>query len=78
MNTIYRYACLMRPPAPGAVPRAGLVETKCIEGITPKGHHAWGWTSYDHELTPEDIRHYELEYLHKDHIIDGQEVSAHD
>lgn len=65
-----RYALLMRPPMPGAIPRDGLLETKCIEGYTPSGHHAWGWAEYNRFLTDDEIRQYELEYVHKGWVID--------
>lgn len=65
-----RYATLLRPPAPGAVPREGLVECKAIEGYTPKGHHAWGWVEYDRYLTEDEIKHYDLEYVSQSHPID--------
>lgn len=65
-----RYALLMRPPAPGAMPREGLVEMKDIEGHAPSGHHAWGWIEYDRFLTDQEIRDYELEYIHSHASID--------
>lgn len=68
MITYYRYATLMRPPMPGGIPRRGLVQTKDIEGTTPKGHHAWGWAEYDRELSEQEIDQYELEYISKSNI----------
>ena len=65
-----RYATLMRPPMPGAVPRKGLLEMKEIEGNAPSGHHAWGWAEYDRFLTGEEIRDYELEYVHSTETVD--------
>ncbi len=60
---IVRYAFLMRPPMPGAMPREGLLECKEIRGTAPSGHHAWGWADYDRQLSPEEIQNYELEYV---------------
>ena len=58
----YGYLCLMRPPMPGAVPREGLLQCKGKEGHSREsGHHYWGLAFYDRELTPEEIRHYDLE-----------------
>ena len=59
--TVYCYACLMRPPGPGAVPRRGLLETKDEHFTAPSGHFAGGWVEYDRELTDEEIAEYELE-----------------
>ena len=56
-----RYATLMRPPQPGAIPRKGLVEIKDGEFFTPSGHHAWGWAEYNRSLTDDEIYEYELE-----------------
>lgn len=70
---LFRYALLMRPPMPGAIPRQGLLEVKAINGICPSGHSAWGWAEYDRELTDEEIKHYELEYLHSAYVVDDVE-----
>ncbi len=58
-----RYATTMRPPQPGAFPRKGVVEVKCIDGVAPSGHHAWGWVDYDRYLMEAEIKDYELEYV---------------
>ena len=57
----YVYLALMRPPMPGAVPRAGLIHCDCEEGIAPSGHHYWGRAVYDRELTEKEVYDYELE-----------------
>lgn len=57
----FRYACRMRPPGPGALPRRGLTETKGGHFTAPSGHFAWGWAEYDRELTDEETEEYELE-----------------
>lgn len=68
-----RYAALMRPPGPGAVPRDGLRETGYTEGYTPSGHHAWGWADYNRYLSPEEISHYDLEYVHSCMLYEEEE-----
>lgn len=70
---IVRYATLMRPPMPGAIPREGLLQIKDIEGYTPTKHHAWGWAEYNRYLTEEEIRHYELEYIHSANVVEVEE-----
>lgn len=59
----YRYATLLRPPGPGAVPRDGLLQCGYSENLTPSGRRSWGWAEYDHHLSPEDVAHYDLEPL---------------
>jgi hypothetical protein len=58
-----RYATLMRPPQPGAIPRNGLQGIHDGEFVTPSGHHAWGWVEYNRQLTDEEISGYELEEI---------------
>lgn len=58
----YRYYCIMRPPAPGAIP-AGAREVedygeRCY--IPEIDRMAWGWIEYDNPLTPQKIANYEL------------------
>ena len=60
---IYRYATLMRPPGPGAVPRKGLIQTIGRHFNAPSGHFCWGAAEYDRQLTDEEISEYELEYI---------------
>lgn len=58
-----KYACLMRPPGPGAVPNDGLRQVGFVSGTAPSGHHAWGFVYYTRELTDEEMDHYDLEYV---------------
>ena len=60
---IYRYATLMRPPGPGAVPRKGLVSTEGQHTTTPTGRFAWGVADYNRELNQEEVDDYELEFV---------------
>ena len=59
----YRYANLMRPAGPGAVPRDGWIDTSFEELTTPSGHHAWGYVTYNRKLSAQEISDYELEEL---------------
>ena len=59
----YRCATLMRPPQLGAVPTEGLISVSCEPVDTPSGHHSWGWCEFNRMLSPEEVEHYELEYL---------------
>lgn len=58
---LYRYACKMRPPAPGAVPKRNLVNA--IGGHVPiegSDRFFWGIVDYSAPLTDEEIDMYEL------------------
>lgn len=57
----FAYLCLMRPPAPGAIPREGLDFVDFKEGRSLSGHHYWGRAIYNRELTEDEIKHYDLE-----------------
>lgn len=58
----YCYAMLMRPPAPGAIPREGLIEAIPFESaVSGSGHRIWGKATYSRELTQKEIDDYELE-----------------
>ena len=59
----HRYALLMRPPGPGALPKRGLARTKGGHFTAPSGHRAWGWAEYERPLTDEEITDYELEEI---------------
>lgn len=61
--TIARYAFLMRPPMPGAMPREGLLDVREVSGHAPSGRYSWGWAEYSRKLTPDEIQHYDLEYV---------------
>ena len=69
MSNFYRYALLMRPPAPGAYPRENLNCVCFEEKPAPSGHHSWGWAEYSHPLTEKQISDYELEPL-SNHELD--------
>ena len=58
----YRYYCLMRPPAPGTIPR-GAVEVEYWDArpyVDAIKHHAWGYVEYSRPLTDTEIGEYEL------------------
>lgn len=57
----YKYFFLMRPPAPGAMPIAGLIECHEEEGTAPSGHHTWGWALYNRKLSDQEVCNWELE-----------------
>ena len=61
---MYRYYCVMRPPAPGAIPRSrkmGNVEAFCERRYIPEiDRMAWGWVEYMEELTMQEVDCYEL------------------
>lgn len=62
--TLYRYATLMRPAGPGAVPREGLWTCQDYERlVTPSGHHAYSVATYGRKLTQKEISDYELEFI---------------
>ena len=59
------YAMLMRPPEPGAIPRAWLKAVRADNGwlLDEKGeitHHFWGLVEYYGKLTAEETRHYDM------------------
>ena len=58
-----RYACLMRPPFPGAVPRNGMIGCDTKIGEAPSGHLMWGVVEYDRKLSEKEVVDYELEYM---------------
>lgn len=60
----HRYACILRPPGPGAVPRDGLVNSACESGTAMTGHFTWGWVEYSRRLTEQEERIYDLMYLY--------------
>lgn len=61
---MHRYYCIMRPPAPGAIPRSrkmGNVEAFTERRYIPEiDRMAWGWVEYMYPLTPAEIADYEL------------------
>ncbi len=57
----YKYFFLMRPPVPGAMPIAGLIECHEEEETAPSGHHTWGWALYNRKLSDQEVCNWELE-----------------
>ena len=57
----WRYCCPSRPPAPGCVPKEGLVGVNWGEGYyVPAAHMTWGYVVYDRMLSDEELDQYEL------------------
>ena len=63
----YHYYLRMRPPAPGAIPREGLIRCTDRE-IWYNEQQFWGEAVYNRELTPDEVRHYDLD-LHKTRVV---------
>ena len=61
---MYRYYCIMRPPAPGAIPRLRIFsDFKAFDErryVPEIDRMAWGWVEYMEELTMQEIADYEL------------------
>lgn len=57
-----KYYCVMRPPAPGAIPRGTQAAHQFDERryVPEIDRMAWGWVRYAQELTPDEIADYEL------------------
>lgn len=57
-----KYFCIMRPPAPGAIPNgARLTMTYADRRYIPEiDRMAWGWVQYERELMHDEIIDYEL------------------
>lgn len=61
---MYRYYCIMRPPAPGAIPRLRIFSN--FEAFTERRYipeidrMAWGWLEYEYPLTLAEVYEYEL------------------
>ena len=61
MEKRYSYLTLSRPPMPGGIPRAGLVETQEFDQREARyGKMCWGIAVYDRPLTEKEIDEYEL------------------
>ena len=57
------YYLTQRPPAPGAMPRRGLIDFYEYENrlfVEIIGREAWGSVVYDRPLTHEEVDEYEL------------------
>ena len=59
----HEYACLYRPPMPGAVPKDGLVEVRHNTNRIIDGRGIWGSVVYNRELSEKEVKDYELKYL---------------
>ena len=58
---VFTYYFRNRPPNIGTYPQGAVMKEAWLpRKVTPKGNMAFGWVSYDSELTPEDIKSYEL------------------
>ena len=69
------YACLERPPAPGAVPREGLLEAKSDDGLLIEQHY-WGLVAYNRKLTEQEEHDYQLYEITE--VIHAREEYYHD
>lgn len=62
MGKVYRYYTLCRPPMLGGIPKGAIAV--CAWGSRPFvpeiNRSAWGTVDYSRQLTPEEIRDYEL------------------
>ena len=59
---VYQYACRLRPPAPGAIPKRNLYAVYDGKiGIVGTDRHYWGMAEYTQPLTPEEMEAYELD-----------------
>lgn len=62
MGKVYRYYTLCRPPMPGGIPKGAIAV--CAWGsrlfVPEINRSAWGTVDYSRQLTPEEIRDYEL------------------
>ena len=71
----YEYLCHQRPPMPGAVPKAGLIETRnppdgvdevVVDGVS---YICWGYVVYDRPLTDKEMSDYELRFMATHHKV---------
>lgn len=67
MKREFVYGMRLRPPAPGAIPKADLNEVSFDEITTPDRHY-WGTATYDRELTDEEVSEYEMDLLYEHRI----------
>jgi hypothetical protein len=57
----FKYYLRNRPPDIGTYPKGAVMKEAWLpRKVTPKGNMAFGWVSYDRELTPDEIKNYEL------------------
>ena len=59
---LHQYFCIMRPPAPGAIPRGAHSVTDFGQRVfIPEiQREAWGFALYDRQLTEDEIWEYDL------------------
>lgn len=59
---MYKYYCVMRPPAPGAIPYGPRYTCEFTERryIPEIERMAWGWLGYDSPLSMTEVAEYEL------------------
>ena len=58
---IFTYYFRNRPPDIGTFPKGAVMKEAWIpKRSTEKGNMAWGWVSYERELTPDELYNYEL------------------
>ena len=59
---MYRYYCIMRPPAPGAIPNGAqdVVSYDERRYVPEIDRMAWGYVQYCRELTMHEVADYEL------------------
>lgn len=58
----YAYYLTQRPAGPGCQPRKGLLDIEDLDDrfVPEINLKAWSRVTYDRQLTPEEIREYEL------------------
>ena len=61
---LYQYACRLRPPAPGAIPKRNLYAVHDGHiSISGTDRHYWGLVDYTQPLTDEELDEYELDFI---------------
>ena len=61
----YRYYSKLRPVGPGTCPKEGILKVVNFgyrAEHTPAGCPAWGYVDYDHPLSDEEAKAYDLVY----------------
>ncbi len=59
----FRYYCVARPPAVGAIPRGWVVDCDVFDErryIPEIDRMAWGWVEYEFPLSMKEVADYEL------------------
>lgn len=63
MSGVYVYYTPQRPPAPGTIPKRGLLNAHTFADrsyVEQIGRRVWGMAFYNRKLTREEIEDYEL------------------